>query len=417
VTNQQPPGAYLGPGKGLWTPAGWSDIVQAAAGGLLDESHWVDLKQELPAGKRTLNTELAQDLASFAVDGGLLVIGVEDHNSRAGRVRGVELAQLADRVDQVARDKVRPSLVVRSHEVPDPARPGWGCLLVHVPPSPLAPHMVDYVYFGRGDRANFRLGDEQVRAILEGRERGRLDVAAELLEMANDDPVRPDGEFGHLYVLAQPEIDAEDSLVEFLGRRDIMAVMQETIRQIVGERGSSMTSFEPNVCRLLDQVTRAEGLALMSYSAEDGPGREQRLLELVIREDGGLRLTCGRGTETFTRDGSPQPRVAVIVMLVLGLTHSVVALAGRLADEYMSYQGQWRLGIRMDRLRRAVPLDLLQGDFRSRLGNPYSRYDYEKDTSASTEELVNGPHAVVERLTAPLLRGLGVATRYLPYAP
>ena len=189
MTEQRLPGAYLGPGKGRWTPAGWSDVVEAAAGGLLDESHWVDLKQELPAGKRTHNTELAQDLASFAVDGGLLVIGVEDHNSRAGKVCGVELAKLADRVDQVARDKVRPSLVVRSHEVPDPDRPGRGCLLVHVPPSPQAPHMVDYVYYGRGDRANIRLGDEQVRAILEGRQRGRLDVVAELLRMADDDPI------------------------------------------------------------------------------------------------------------------------------------------------------------------------------------------------------------------------------------
>jgi hypothetical protein len=77
--------------------------VTIAAGGLLDESHWVDLKQELPAGKRTHNTELAQDLASLAVDGGLLVVGVEDHDSRAGKVCGVELARLADRVDQVAR--------------------------------------------------------------------------------------------------------------------------------------------------------------------------------------------------------------------------------------------------------------------------------------------------------------------------
>jgi hypothetical protein len=49
VTEQRLPGAYLGPGKGRWTPAGWSDVVEAAAGGLLDESHWVDLKQELPA--------------------------------------------------------------------------------------------------------------------------------------------------------------------------------------------------------------------------------------------------------------------------------------------------------------------------------------------------------------------------------
>jgi len=220
----------------------------------------VDLKQELPVGRRTHNTELAQDLASFAVDGGLLVIGVEDHNSRAGKVCGVELAKLADRVDQVARDKVRPSLAVRCIEVPDPARPGWGCLLVHVPPSAEAPHMVDYIYYGRGDRANVRLGDEQVRAIIESRRRGRLDVAAELLRMVDDDPIPGiERQLGHLYVLAQPEIAAEEALIELLGRADVMAVMQEMIRQIVRERGSGMTGFEPDVHRLLGRVPRAEG--------------------------------------------------------------------------------------------------------------------------------------------------------------
>ena len=108
--------------------------------------------------------------------------------------------------------------------------------------------------------------------------------------------------------------------------------------------------------------------------------------------------------------------MAISAMLVLGLAHSVTALAGRLADEHGAYQGQWHLGIRMDRLRGAVPLDLLQNPL-SRLGSPYSRDDYERVTSASTEELVNAPHAVAERLVAPLLRGLGIAPRYLPYQP
>jgi hypothetical protein len=101
---------------------------------------------------------------------------------------------------------------------------------------------------------------------------------------------------------------------------------------------------------------------------------------------------------------------------VLGLTHSVVTLAGRLADEHTGFQGQWQLGIRMDRLRGAVPLDLLQ-DLLSLAGNPYSREEYEKVTSASTEEMLNAPHTLAERLVAPLLRGLGIGPRYLPYKP
>jgi hypothetical protein len=412
MTEQRPSSAYLGPEKGRWTPSAWSDVIDAAAGGLLDESHWVDLKQELPAGKRTHNTELAQDLASLAIDGGLLVVGIEDHNSHAGKVQGVELAGLADRVDQVARDKVRPSLTVRSHEVPDPARPGRGCLLVHVPPSPLAPHMVDYVYYGRGDRANIRLSDEQVRAIIEDRRRGRTDVIAKLRRMAEDDPITAaKRQLGHLYLLAQPETAVEEALVEFLADPDdAKRAIQAIIGPIRRERDRGTTGFTPDLHHLVDWATRAEGLALISYSAEEGPVREKGLLELVIREDGGISLTCGKGTDTL------RGTTTVIVMLVLGLTYSVAALAGRLADEHAGYQGQWRLGVRMDRLRGAVPLDLLQGALR-KPASPYTRDEYERATSASTEELVNAPYAVAERLVAPLLRGLGIAPLYLPYKP
>ena len=66
------------------------DLVSAAAGGLLDESHWMELKREIPRTKGS-NVELARDLASFAVDGGVLVIGVdEDDLGRADQVVGTD---------------------------------------------------------------------------------------------------------------------------------------------------------------------------------------------------------------------------------------------------------------------------------------------------------------------------------------
>jgi hypothetical protein len=417
MADQRRSSAYLGPDKGRWAPAVWSDVVEAAIGGLLDESHWVDLKQELPAGKATFNTELAKDLASLAVDGGLLVIGVEDHDSRAGNVRGVELGKMADRVDQIARGKVRPPLVVRCHEIPHPDRPGWGCLLVHVPSSDQAPHMVDYVYYGRGDRANAKLGDEQVRAILEGRAQGRADIMAELRRMAEEDPMAADrGQLGHYYFLAQPEVAAEDALIEFLDRGDFAGI-QGILAEIVRDRGNE--GFEPDVLRLSQHVRRAEGVALISFDPEEGPRHEEGLLELVIREDGGIRLTCGRGTGLYGGAVLPvpgKPPLGVLPLLVVGLTYAGAALAGRLADQYAAYQGQWRVGLRMDRLRGVVPADrLAYGSFGP--GNPYSREEYEHVTSATTEELVNAPEVVAERVVERLLRGLGIAARYLPYKP
>lgn len=113
----------LGPDHGMWRPRTWQDIVSAAADGLLDESRWVDLKRELKAG-RPGNNDLAVDVAAMSLEGGMLLYGVIDHESRAGEVVGVELAGLADRVDQVTRMKVHPPVIVRSVPIEDPARPG-----------------------------------------------------------------------------------------------------------------------------------------------------------------------------------------------------------------------------------------------------------------------------------------------------
>jgi hypothetical protein len=108
--------------------------------------------------------------------------------------------------------------------------------------------MVDYVYYGRGDRANVRLGDEQVRAIIEGRRRNRTDVVAELRRMADDDPITGnERQLGHLYLLAQPEAASEEIFLNLLARNDTMQVLQEMTREIARNRGSGTTGFEPDI--------------------------------------------------------------------------------------------------------------------------------------------------------------------------
>jgi hypothetical protein len=78
--------------------------------GKLDETHWLELKREIPTTKGS-NAELARDLASLAVDGGLLIIGIEEVDlGRVGAIVGTDLAGLAERVDAIARSRVDPPL-------------------------------------------------------------------------------------------------------------------------------------------------------------------------------------------------------------------------------------------------------------------------------------------------------------------
>ena len=387
----------------------WNDVVQAAAGGLLDESHWVDLKQELPPSNAKHNTNLAKDLASLAVHGGTLIIGVTDRDSRAGDVVGVELGKLADRVDQVARDKVRPPLDVRCTEIPDPDRLGYGCLLVHVPPSPRAPHMVDHVYYGRGDRANTKLPDEQVREIIRERTRHQSDVEEEVCGLAKRYLANAVGDRnGHLHVLVQPLYAPQEALADFLDAANTGAELMQLSRMV--QHAIGPTRFSPDADTLTRTARRAEGIALTSLPYEGDKAREERLLDLVVREDGSVALLCGCGTT----ETDPGEHSLVFPEVIGGLVHLAVNMAGRLADEHSLYQGRWRAGTYLTRLAGARPWER-QNMWSS--GVPYTSDSYLQSTTATTEEMVADPWAVTSRLTHRLLRGLNVLDQHRDKPP
>jgi hypothetical protein len=63
----------------IWLPDNEAQLRDALDQRLLKEGHTLDFKSALPPGKGK-NTELAKDLAQFAIDGGVLVIGVDDND-------------------------------------------------------------------------------------------------------------------------------------------------------------------------------------------------------------------------------------------------------------------------------------------------------------------------------------------------
>ncbi len=391
----------------MWHPRTWKDVVDAAAGGLLDESPWVDLKKLLKPGKPG-NNDLAVDAAAMALDGGMLLYGVEDHDSHAGKVVGVELAGLADRVDQVVRSKIHPPLMVRSVEIEDPARPGWGCLLVIVPPSPQAPHMVDNVYYGRSDRGNRKLSDQDVRMELARRAQHHSDVSDQL-RLLRDEDAAPH-EQGHLYVIVQPLAAREDLIADFLTGGDAQRAILRYSEQI--SRGLGY-SWSPGLNDASRPQRRADGLAFTS--SYDHEIKEQSFVEVVVREDGGVALTCGRGTDSLRKPSYDNNGYRVTFPpLLLGLTHSVLALVARLAVDVSGYQGQWSVGVLLDGMKGATAH---RGNAGFHDGTPYSRAEYEQQTVTSTAELADDVPAVVQRLLGKLMRGLRVDGLHLPYSP
>lgn len=198
---------YLGPSVGNVPLSTWDEVVAAAASGLFEETQWVELKERLgPAGK-PVNTELARDLASLSVHGGVLVLGVRD---KTFEVVGCDVEQLTQRISQVASMTVHPPLSpVVYPAIQHPEDEGLHVLVVEVPPSANAPHMVDNAYWGRSSDGKRKLSDPEVRTLMASRGSSDEAFLGRLLGLVEEDPLaqyvdgHPTGQ-GHIYLLAEP---------------------------------------------------------------------------------------------------------------------------------------------------------------------------------------------------------------------
>lgn len=124
---------YLTPDEPRWAPTDEAAITAAATAGLLVESHYLELKSTIPPGKGEIR-ELARDLASFAIDGLTLLIGLDESDDGGPpKPNPIELAGLAERVELVARTIPDPPIPVTCTPIAS-SEPGRGFLLTRSPP-------------------------------------------------------------------------------------------------------------------------------------------------------------------------------------------------------------------------------------------------------------------------------------------
>ncbi|MCK5752453.1 MAG: ATP-binding protein, partial [Mycobacterium sp.] len=160
-----------------WDPRTEEELLRCARNGLLEETHRLDIKRELEPGN-SANKKLANDIAAFSLDGGTIVIGVDEDTSPPN-LSPVPLDGLAERIEQIARMRVEEAVQIRTTEIESTTQPGHGYLVVHVPASVRAPHMADGRYYGRGDKTNRVLSNTEVVRLLDRRLAARDDLRSQ----------------------------------------------------------------------------------------------------------------------------------------------------------------------------------------------------------------------------------------------
>ncbi|HWU05540.1 MAG TPA: ATP-binding protein [Streptomyces sp.] len=405
---------YLSSDNPRWVPRSEEDLQAAIDGGLFEENHHLDLKKA--PGTKSDNRELARDLASFAIDGGTLVIGVQENKeSRTFELSPQPLNGLPEKIESVARTIPDPPLTVTTEEITSKAADGTGYLIVHIPASPVAPHMVDNKYYGRGDKTKYQLGDAEVVSLHVRRRSAEADTMTLLRTEMDNDPLRNVDDQSHLFLVARPTAARRDVCLPITGAPEWQMRLTALITKARTSEAlpTALTRFHPDLDYVHQPQRRARGVALASrglnsdrtYTNEHPEWGDNSVIEVQLFEDGGLRLYMSRlSTGVSSRY---QPEKGEEQMLFDGaavlLTWRVLELM-RLVSEEVGYHGNWAIGAGANRLhgRRRYG-----GESGFPTDDRYSDDTYEETTGTTLAELRDQPGTVTRRLLGPLLRSLG----------
>lgn len=335
---------YLGPNRGVIGLSTWDELVDAAEGGLLEENQWCELK-EMPTRqnqpKKDANLEMARDLASLSLDGGLLIYGVRD---KTFEVVGCDITGLEDRISNVAATRVHPPLSPNILSIiRHPEEETLQVLVVQVPPSPLAPHMADNTYWGRSTNGKRPLSDAEVRRHLTQRDQGEGAFRMRLMEMESRDPLADWIEDeqtgnGHVYILAQPCAPVVGN-----GEEQGSSILTQGMRRSNWHgtvRDCTYQAFDPN------------GEAYATVGAYGNPVSaqlERSLCHISVKDDSCVEVVSGGGTATYEAQPG-RPANFLLGGLVSALViQTLELLKGR--SQAWGYTGLWRVGLRITKTR------------------------------------------------------------------
>lgn len=397
---------YVGPTRPAVQIDTWGDLVAAADTGVLQETQWVECKTAIPTGRKA-NLELARDLASLSVEGGLLVVGAIDKIEDSTGLVGVsDVDGLRDRIAQVATNSIKPPLNIVMDVVDDAGQPSTrSCVLVTVHGSASAPHMVDERYWGRSATGKRPLGDIEVRRLLSERADRSNGFQQHLLSMSDTfDPIpRTERRQGHIYFCARPtmapSIKVTDVLASTPPRNWLRAALPD---------GAKYARELSGVVE--DEVPHPDGIMVASSWRPTDNNRELYNVQILLGDGGELRATSCGGTQAKPGKG----RQIIYANYHLEFAHQLVRVASSVLNKQAGYRGEWEIGVHATGLAGCMS-NFSVSEYRHFDTPPFQTDSYTNMTSASTDEMLDDTPAVVQRLYGGFVRGLGLPIKLFPY--
>jgi hypothetical protein len=380
----------------MWIPTNEEEIVKVVMSGSLEESAIFDAKKELPSK----NQEIAKDIAAMANDGGVIIYGIdEDEHGRPTILNPIPLKNQAERITSIVRTGITEPPVIKVSTIPTTANSSEGYLIVVVPASPRAPHMVvlrgHNRYYGRTATGNIPLVEAEIARLYERRQRWEVDREALIAQEIENAPMSPQPGFAYLYLIAQPVILSSDILDRVVQEGQTIHGVLHDLVNFVARADLYPQDYAPDFNPPRRWIRRVEGfIGRMDYAyrLEDKMSPEDALT-IQIDFNGTGHLFCGRAAQQM------QEQFLFFPALVAGITIRFVALLGELYDR-ANYIGSVDIGVSVTGMKGCVPYRATKG------ASLYDRDEYTYTDRVSAIAFKNDPYQIAKILLMPLFDAL-----------
>lgn len=383
----------------MWLPKSESDIIKAVQSRSLEESAIFDAKEEL-----SKNTEIAKDIAAMANDGGVIIYGLgEDEHGRIARSTPITLEGQAEKIDAIVRSSISEPPVIYISSIPTVENPEVGYLVVHIPPSERAPHMVvvkgDHRFYGRTATGNNLLSEGEVARLYARRQLSEVNREKLLDAEIHASPLEPNENFAYLFLYTRPVFAKENFFDPILSSEiNLQSILNELVHQVsknsIYDRG-----FSPDFNPPPSWKYRAEGYwGQLSYPPSEKSEVPRDTLNLQIDFDGSGHLFCGRAAHRYL-----QRDFLVFSELIAGLTVRFGTYMAKLYEK-SKYIGMVDMGLAITGLNGSVvhtnELRLLNAR------TPYDRDMYKKTGRFSALQMLDNPRESSKYLVMPFINAI-----------
>ncbi len=237
----------------------------------------------------------------MATDGGVLIYGIdEDDDGRVTILCPIALDGAEERVTAIIRTGVAAPPEVVISPIRTAADPSVGYLVVAVPPSPQAPHMVilghDNRYYGRRGKQNVPLTEGEVARLYERRRRWQQDVDQLLTEVVKAAPIPATPGHAFLHLGCSPVGTPPDLLTPGRTAGPAPTFLGELVGEAAQQSVFPQADIPPPFLYANRWRKPPRGwVAYLHIAPQPGQQRDPGgILDMQVNKDGSARLLCGR---------------------------------------------------------------------------------------------------------------------------